>query len=155
MSDWNSRPNREVTGFVMQWWMWGLALIVVMTVITIPTGWALSWYTAVFRVTSVQNISTQYDHLYTLHNSLQAIAGNVCDAEKAEAEASTPAAKDARASQTIGQRNNYRRVQEDYDQAADNAFKAGVVGRPADLPRNAENLDDMKRQVQACGGTRR
>lgn len=141
-------PSREDTRVTLSWIVWVLLIFFIFVVIAASIAFALGWITWPLDWLSRGNVEEQFRTGYDLHNSLEATAQLVCDAEAAVEAAIGDDAKNQRQTQLIGYQSNYARLAGDYNKWAENVF-AGKVVRPPDLPYRAPSLEAMKSQV--CG----
>lgn len=107
---------------------------------------ALDWFFTGAGKVSPENVQKQWAFAYEYDESLQAVARQVCSAEKASTAATDPSEATQRRSQVMAYEQNYQRLQGDYNQKLRNAFEAKYV-RPSDVPDRAPELDNMKTRV--------
>ncbi len=138
----DTQPTPEGLGWLAKWFVAGFILVVLIGVLT----WLYGWGSAPGKVTSVENVSQQWEFAYTYHNKLKAAAQQVCSTEKALDQATDSNEQTQRRSQLLAFEQNYVRMQADYDAALQNAFKAKYV-RPSDVPQQAPSLAEMKAKV--------
>lgn len=137
------KPDKTLTWFVTRWWLWTLVILLLMVI----GAWVLGWITMPWQIISPENIRKQWTWGYDQYESLQAVAQQVCTAERAVNAATSDTERTQRQTQLIAYENNYARLAADYDARMRNAFEAGLV-RPPDLPARAPTLQDMK--LNAC-----
>lgn len=115
----------------------------------IVLAFALGWFNAAKDVVSPQNVKTQFALAYQDYASLEATAGNVCDAENNLADAKKSGDQNTinqRTDQLTVYKQNYRRIAAQYKARYQDAFQAKHVG-PDDLPKVAPSLTTMKGNV--------
>lgn len=116
-----------------------IGIIVLAGVALLLAAWGLGWIGVASETASAGNVREQYASLYEKHESLKAIAANVCSSQALVAASATDNERIQRQTQAIAQEQNYRRVAAQYDAALLDAFKGKYVG-PADLPSSAPEL---------------
>ena len=107
---------------------------------------ALSWFFTAADKVSPENVQKQWAFAYEYDESLQAVARQVCSAEKAATAATDPSEATQRRSQVMAYEQNYQRLQGDYNTKLRNAFEAKYI-RPSDVPDRAPELGNMKARV--------
>lgn len=145
------QPNREATAIVIKWVLWLVGIFIFLAVLFGVIGFVGGWLSVPGKVASPQNVEKQWDSAYSNFNSLRAQAQTVCDAEVQVRQAEAGSVKTQRESQLAVYQQNYRRIEADYNQAMDNAFKARLV-KPPDLPDKAPSLDSAKNLY--CAGAK-
>jgi preprotein translocase subunit SecF len=133
------------------WWSLPriVAAVFVIGIVIIVLSLALGWFNAAKDVVSPQNVKQQYALAYQDYESLQATAGNVCDAETNLQDAKKSGDLNTinqRTDEVTAYRQNYRRIAAQYKARYDDAFQAKHVG-PKDLPKDPPSLIEMKTQV--------
>lgn len=123
-------------------------VIFVLVIALAGCTWALNWALTPFRILSVEHVEKEWTFAYTDIKALEQTAQMVCDAEDAVTNAINDNERVQRNTQLIALKNNYNRVKAEYDKELANRFAAGIVA-PADVPRVAPTLDEMKQRV--CG----
>ena len=113
-------------------------------------AFTLNWVKAPFEVASKENVKTQWEFAYERINTLNAIARQVCIAEKVK-DRSRQEALTQRETQLATYEQNYARVQAEYDAKLANAFEAKLV-KPGDVPAKAPSLEATKKTVCVDGG---
>lgn len=146
MGEWNERPNRQMTGFVLSWWAWALLIIFAGGLLTALAGWAFGWFAEPLRITSPENVREQWQFAYQYEESLNAAAQQVCIAEKAVTSSESANERTQRKSQLLAYETNYTRIQAEYNARLRNAFEAKLV-KPADVPDRAPTLEEAKQRV--------
>lgn len=141
-------PNREITFLGIKWWLWLIAVIVVIGL----TFWGLGWLTVPFNIFSPQNVQEQYGKVIGTYNSLEAAAQQVCQTQKALDEATSDNERTQRRSQLLAYQQNYTRIQADYDQTVQNVFKARLVmpNMPSGVPYPSQSPSLQQMQQQVC-----
>jgi hypothetical protein len=123
------------------------AIILFLSVAFGATGFLASWLAVPGQVAGPQNVREQWRFAYDYEESLQAIAQQVCSAEKLELEAISTGAsentRNQRASQRLAHEQNYQRTAGEYDGRLRDAFRAGLV-KPADVHERAPTLAENK-----------
>jgi len=108
-------------------------------------GFIFSWFGAAARVVSPENVKNQWEFAYQYDRSLKAISLQVCGAQ--DAVKTTEKGTDAynqRITQLEAYKQNYYRVQAQYDAQLANAFEAKLV-RPRDVPSQAPTLAENEK----------
>ena len=112
-------------------------------------GWlTVDWMFFSTSKISSSNVSAQWKFAYQYSESLKTIARQACVADQAVSQSEGSEERTQRRSQALAIKQNYARVQAEYDAALKNAFEAKYV-RPADVPAEAPSLVQMRMQV--CG----
>lgn len=134
------RPDKRTTGFTLHWTLWVLGIGLLLSAILGAIGFAAGWISLPAKVFGVENVREQWRFAYEYNESLSAIQGQFCTAQRAVAESVDDAERSQRTTQRIAIENNYNRVQAQYDAKLKNAFEAKLV-RPGDVPEKAPDLN--------------
>lgn len=141
------RPVRTGLGWLVRACLALVAIAAVGAVIFGTWSWIAGWGDTAKRVTGAENTERQAFALRDDYRSLEATAGNVCDARSGAGSPDDPSLVER---PDFAYRATYRRIKADYDRRMDNAFEAGWVRRYPflrDLPRQAPTLTAMTEQV--------
>lgn len=151
---WEDRADRQYSNFTnrpkwtaFKWLMGIIAVCVVIGIIFGLVSWISSWGSEAARVTGVENTRTQAFALRDDYRSLEATAGNACDAKSSTHSKDDPTLVEK---PDFAYRAKYRDIARDYNRRMDNAFEAGWVRHYPflnDLPREAPGLTQMQAQV--------
>jgi hypothetical protein len=132
-------PQRGMFNPILKWLGFGLILLAIFGIV----AFGLGWIGAGAQVVSPDNVRQQYAKAYDDYNALKALAGNVCDMQKAEAKASPGSTEQTqRTSQRLAYEQQYRNVKAQYDARYADIFRAQKVG-PPDLPKEAPTVEQM------------
>lgn len=135
---------------------WGLTfrvlgIVVALVVVFGAIGFLFGWFEAARDVVGPKNVRAQWQFAYDTIEDLDAIAVNVCNAEKALQQSTAAGAEtnviEQRRSHLLAFENNYARVANDYDGQVRDAFRGGLV-KPPDVPERAPSLQAKK--LTAC-----
>jgi hypothetical protein len=117
--------------------------------ICLIAGWlTVGWLFFSSSKISSSNVSAQWKFAYQYSESLKTIARQACVADQAVSQSEGGEERTQRRSQALAVKQNYARVQAEYDAAVKNAFEAKYV-RPADVTAEAPSLVQM--QMRVCG----
>ncbi|MFA5185624.1 MAG: hypothetical protein WC551_03995 [Patescibacteria group bacterium] len=144
----SATPTRGDTTFFAKWFFWLLGLFVAVVVIAVAVSWVAGWGAVPVQVASAENVQKQFAFAYQYDESLQAVARQVCSAEKGVAESSSDVERTQRRSQALAFEQNYARIEAEFNAKLRNAFEAKYVA-PSDVPKRAPTLTEMK--VKVCG----
>lgn len=144
--DFTDRPRRTIA----KWFIILMAIIIGLAIVFGIISWVGSWGGEVKRITGPENTREQAITLRDDYKSLEATAGNVCDAEKGAEDPDPNDPQIVGGDPAFQYKATYRRIKADYDRRMSNAFEAGWVRKYPflnDLPQTAPTLDEMKEQV--------
>jgi cell division protein FtsI/penicillin-binding protein 2 len=113
--------------------LYTIGALVVLFLVGTALSFAFGWIGGAAQIESFQNHKEQYTWAYQDMEALRAQAGNICDAK---------GATNIQPGAVLAYKQNYRRIEADYDRRMENAFEAKYV-KPHDLPRRAPTLRDM------------
>lgn len=128
------KPPRGTFAFSVKAMVYVVALIAVLVALVATVGFVFGWFAVPGRVLGPENVQAQFQQAYDDINSLNAIAANICIAEKARDK--YPAGSDgynAFEATVVAQETNFQRVQNHYNGYIHDPFRAKLV-RPRDLP---------------------
>jgi hypothetical protein len=134
-----NRPGRTALKVV--------AALVALSLLGGIIGWFGGWWSGVKETTGFDNTRTQAFQLRDDYRSMQATAGNACEAEKQAGESNPNDPQIVGGDPAFQYNATYRRIEADYDRRMDNAFEAGWVRHYPflrDLPRTAPTLSEAK-----------
>lgn len=97
------------------------------------------------QIFSPENIGTQWDFAYQYRASLNAVAEQVCRAEKMIAHATSEREATHRRSQQIAHEQHYAEIEAEYIIRMQETLQEGFVP-PADVPKKAPTLLIIKKQ---------
>lgn len=138
--------RREATHHTLRWCLW---IIVVMLLLAVGFGvgnWLYRWAATPGQVFSPENVRKQWDFAYQYRESLNAVAQQICGAERMLAKATSEVEATQRRSQQMAYEQNYAKIAAEYNARMRNAFQAGLVA-PSDVPKQAPDLLTIKLQV--------
>ncbi len=127
-------PDRQTFGFGLRWWFAGLAFILILATSAGVAHFAFGWLSVPGQVFGVENVRTQFQTAYDDINSLNAVAANICIAEKQRN--LYPVGTDGYntgESNVVAQEQNFQRIENHYNAYVSDPFRAKLV-RPRDLP---------------------
>ncbi len=120
---------------------WFVLIICIVGIVGGVLSFAFGWFGEAKRQISPTNVKAQWQFAYDYDRALDSIARQVCDANMAYVTEPDPAIKSARQSQLLAQKNNYARVEAQYDARLADAFRAKYI-RPHDVPAQAPTLQE-------------
>lgn len=125
-----------------KWFLAFIALCAVVGIIFGVVSWVGSWGSTVARVSGAGNTEAQANYLFQAHNSLKAIAANVCGVVNAKKGESDPTLIEDPA---FAYKAQYRDLKAQYDSRMDNFFQANLVRNYPmlnGLPRREPSLEE-------------
>ena len=130
--EFTARPKR----YALKVFAWVLGVVIALSILFAVIGWIGSWGGEAKRLTSPDHSREQVTAVLDDWTTLQATAGNVCDAKASAREQGDPQLVEDPA---FAYRAAYRRIKADYDRRMNNLFEAYVT-RHLPLPGSIQNL---------------
>lgn len=153
---WAARAEREYDRITQhpkrtigRYFAWALGIIIALAILGGVIGWIGSWGGTAARLTGPAHSEEQVTAVLGDWTSLQATAGNVCDAKNSAGADGPQLVEDP----AFAYRATYRRTKADYDRRMSNLFEAYVTrhlplpGSIQDLPQTAPTLNEMTAKV--------
>lgn len=138
---WGDRFSRHPIG-------WSITVLLVVVLLGGLLGLATGWISFGTKFLSPAELREQYRTAFTLYNSLEASAQNVCDLEELISDETDPDVKSQRESQLLAFQQQYNANKATYEARMQNIFEA-KKRKPAELPFEAPTLEEMKQLVCA------